>query len=102
IRTVTVAEGGPGDTAVTAPLDTKAAPVSSEGELRPIAIPLAVSGFDARTLNDMETALRPLGLVPMRGGGGRRPDVAGPGRVEPGSAIGVELVRGDMSVVGTG
>ncbi|HTA19520.1 MAG TPA: hypothetical protein VK989_09520, partial [Polyangia bacterium] len=27
---------------------------------------------------------------------------AEPGHVEPGSAIGVELVRGDMSMVGTG
>ena len=71
-------------------------------QLRPVAIPLAVAGFDDRTVAEMDRALRPLGLVPVRaGGGGRRPE-AGPGVVEPGSAIGVELVRGDMSVVGTG
>lgn len=71
-------------------------------QLRPVAIPLAVAGFDDRTIAEMDRALRPLGLVPVRaGGGGRRAD-AGPGVVEPGSAIGVELVRGDMSVVGTG
>lgn len=71
-------------------------------QLRPVAIPLAVAGFDDRTVAEMDHALRPLGLVPVRaGGGGRRAD-AGPGLVEPGSAIGVELVRGDMSVVGTG
>lgn len=72
-------------------------------QLRPVAIPLAVAGFDDRTVAEMDRALRPLGLVPVRaGGGGGRRDHAGPGLVEPGSAIGVELVRGDMSVVGTG
>ena len=103
VRTVTVAEGGPGPGAGGDSDGAQAtATASAEAELRPIAIPLSVSGFDPRTFHDMETALRPLGLVPMQGGGGRRPEVTGPGRVEPGSAIGVELVRGDMSVVGTG
>jgi hypothetical protein len=41
--------------------------------------------------------------VPLQAGGGRRPGArAVAGKVEPGSAIGVELVRGDMSTVGTG
>jgi len=111
IRTLTVAEGGPGIGGETegaragsdaGGVAAGARPPTPEAQLRPIAIPLSVSGFDARTVVDMETALRPMGLVPMRGGGGRRPGVSGPGRVEPGSAIGVELVRGDMSVVGTG
>jgi len=44
-----------------------------------------------------------VGLVPTQAGGGRA--LGGklePGHVEPGSAIGVELVRGDMSTVATG
>jgi hypothetical protein len=40
--------------------------------------------------------------VPLQAGGGRKPGPPAAGRVEPGSAIGVELVRGDMSTVATG
>jgi hypothetical protein len=121
IRTLTVAEGGPGSwrdgdgrgaprawepgqtvVAAETPAPSRGA-LDAGAQLRPVAIPLAVAGFDARTIGEMEHLLSPFGLVPMRGGGGRRPDDAtGPGHVEPGSAIGVELVRGDMSVVGTG
>ena len=38
----------------------------------------------------------------MQAGGGRKPGPPAAGHVEPGSAIGVELVRGDMSTVATG
>jgi hypothetical protein len=66
------------------------------------SVPLSVSGFGPRTVAELEQELRPTGLVPMQAGGGRRPGPAAPGHVEPGSAIGVELVRGDMSTVATG
>jgi len=116
LHALTLAEGGADGTplpsssgelsaAFGAAFGGSAAALPAEGlgsQLRPVAIPLAVAGFDDRTVAEMDRALRPLGLVPVRaGGGGRRAD-AGPGLVEPGSAIGVELVRGDMSVVGTG
>ncbi len=121
LHTLTVADGGP-EAAVSSASNSlfpvlpaspalpraSAEPDAPSGaaltpQLRPVAIPLAVAGFDARTVADMDRMLGPLGLVPVRAGGGRRPDgAAGAGRVEPGSAIGVELVRGDMSVVGTG
>ncbi len=77
--------------------------VSGDGRLVRASVPLSVSGFTARTLADLTDELRPTGLVPMQAGGGRK--LGGklePGHVEPGSAIGVELVRGDMSMVGTG
>ena len=67
------------------------------------AVPLSVSGFGPRAFAELEQELRPAGVVPMQAGGGRRLDVAmRAGHVEPGSAIGVELVRGDMSMVATG
>jgi hypothetical protein len=75
----------------------------SEPRLVRASVPLSVSGFTARTVAELTDEMRPLGMVPMQGGGGRAMGAAsGPGRVEPGSAIGVELVRGDMSMVGTG
>ena len=66
-------------------------------------MPLSVSGFGPRAMAELADVLRPVGLVPTQAGGGRA--LGGKleaGHVEPGSAIGVELVRGDMSVVGTG
>ena len=68
------------------------------------SVPLAVSGFTPRVVAELTDVLRPVGLVPMQAGGGRAltPGKLEAGHVEPGSAIGVELVRGDMSMVGTG
>ncbi|HEX4404237.1 MAG TPA: hypothetical protein VH560_05380, partial [Polyangia bacterium] len=78
---------------------------AAEGQLVRASVPLSLSGFTARTVADLTEELRPMGLVPMQAGGGRAtaPGAkAEPGHVEPGSAIGVELVRGDMNMVGTG
>ncbi|HVZ74173.1 MAG TPA: SpoIVB peptidase S55 domain-containing protein [Polyangia bacterium] len=82
-----------------------AATNDGEPHLVRASVPLAVSGFTARTIAELTDELRPTGLVPTQAGGGRRLDAtttSEPGHVEPGSAIGVELVRGDMSMVGTG
>ena len=67
------------------------------------SVPLSVAGFTPRTFSELESELRPTGLVALQAGGGRkRESPPAPGHVEPGSAIGVELVRGDMSTVATG
>jgi hypothetical protein len=78
--------------------------VGNEPRLVRASVPISMSGFTARSVAELTDDLRPLGMVPIQGGGGGRVvgAAAGPGRVEPGSAIGVELVRGDMSMVGTG
>jgi hypothetical protein len=83
------------------------APVAStlatgEPRLLRASVPLSVSGFTARTVAELGDALSPTGLVPLQAGGGRKPGPPAAGHVEPGSAIGVELVRGDMSTVATG
>lgn len=80
-------------------------PSTGGGEPRLIraSVPLSVSGFTPRTFSELEQELHPTGLVPMQAGGGRKRGLPpAPGHVEPGSAIGVELVRGDMSTVATG
>ncbi len=80
------------------------APPGPAGEPRLVraSVPLAISGFSPRTVAEMADELRASGLVPLQAGGGRKPGPPAAGRVEPGSAIGVELVRGDMSMVATG
>ncbi|MDA0747615.1 MAG: hypothetical protein O2954_13925, partial [bacterium] len=70
-------------------------------EIRPIATPLVMSGFSPRVMSDLHETFRPLGLVPVQGGGGDDPRLpAGP--FEPGAALGVQLIRGDFSVTGIG
>jgi len=97
-----------GDDGPGAPLpaiaDARPVPGAPQGGLVQASVPLMVSGFGPRTMAELSDLLRPSGLVPLQAGGGRAVPAgkAQPGRVEPGSAIGVELVRGDMSMVGTG
>ncbi len=124
IRMLTVAEGGPASALGTAGASTTtisgavaALPPtdasSGQAHLVPVAIPLSVSGIDPRALTELAREFRPVGLIPVQAGGGR--GAGNPsgtragtrtretaGRVEPGSAIGVEMIRGDMSMVGTG
>lgn len=108
LRTVTIAEGGPGPFGAPAAFERglglpPALPASSgEPRLQRASVPLSVAGFTPNAVAEMGEALRPAGLVPLQAGGGRKLEAEVPGRVEPGSAIGVELVRGDMSTVGTG
>src|SRR5262245_43443868 len=80
------------------------APTVGTGEPRLLraSVPLSVSGFTARTVAELGDALAPTGLVPLQAGGSRKPGPPAAGHVAPGSAIGVELVRGDMSTVATG
>jgi hypothetical protein len=79
-------------------------PTVGNGEPRLLraSVPLTVSGFTPRAVAELSEEMRPTGLVPLQAGGGRKPGPPAAGRVEPGSAIGVELVRGDMSTVATG
>src|SRR5262249_38224955 len=78
------------------------AATSGEPRLMRASVPLSISGFSPRTVAELADELRPTGMVPLQAGGGRKRGPPAAGRVEPGSAIGVELVRGDMSTVATG
>jgi len=80
-------------------------PADARGEarLRRVSVPLSVAGLSPHAIAELDQELRPFGLVPVQAGGGRRmggPET--PGRVEPGSALGVELIRGDVSTVAVG
>jgi len=70
------------------------------GEARPIVTPLALSGFTPEALRYLEPWLDEHGFVSAPGGG-----AGGEGSCDsivPGSAVGVELVRGDMSATAIG
>lgn len=67
-----------------------------------MALPLLVSGLDEAGLGFVRESVRPFGLSVVQGGGGTV-DAIAPRSFEPGSAIAVELVRGDitMQTIGT-
>jgi hypothetical protein len=70
-----------------------------------IATPLAFGGFTRGTIDFFAPQLRALGLEPAQGisGGGRPAERLGdPAALQPGSAISVQLVSGDMSVSADG
>ena len=70
------------------------------GEAHPIATPLALSGFTPEALRYLDPWLKDHGFVSAPGGG-----ASGGGSCDslvPGSAVGVELVRGDMSATAIG
>ena len=76
---------------------------STPGQLRPIQTPLIVSGADARVLKFMEQELSDFYLTPLQGGGAGRPvgQVPDPD-LEPGAAVGIQLVGGDMDISAVG
>jgi hypothetical protein len=81
------------------PLPDRAAPALTG--LQRVAVPLSVSGFPTRAMDELRKSFAPFGLEPMQaGGGGQEPGATT--KFEPGSAIAVALIRGDMSAVGTG
>lgn len=61
-----------------------------------MSTPLMVSGFSEHALGMLQEKLKPFNLVPYEVGDA--PEGVSFGNLEPGSAVGVELVRGDSSV----
>ncbi|MBN2529958.1 MAG: hypothetical protein JXR76_26445 [Deltaproteobacteria bacterium] len=64
--------------------------------------PLSLSGFSGESWKMIEDTLSPFGLEPMQGGGNGGRTTEGPTRFEDGSAIGVQMIRGDLSATGIG
>src|SRR5690606_19127509 len=72
----------------------------------PVATPVAVSGFGARALGRIRTFAERFDLVPVLGGSSAAQDGDRDGSaakaIFPGSALGVQLMRGDASVTVVG
>ena len=89
----------PGDVrAVGLPADTAGA---LGVQLRPIATPLVMTGFAPEVIDRIAPVFRGAGLVAVAGGvasAQTMPD----GPLQPGDAVGVSLIRGDLAMAGTG
>jgi len=71
--------------------------------LRPIAMPLVMSGFEPEFADGLGFAFKEQGFVPMGGAAGGRPgDMPFDGPLKPGDAIGVSFVTGDLELGATG
>jgi hypothetical protein len=71
------------------------------GSVRPVAVPLMLSGFAPQAVAEFREELMGFGFGPLRGGGGADTTLS-EGSFEPGASLGVQLIRGDMSVTGIG
>ncbi len=66
----------------------------------PLARPLLLSGLSPRTADLLRTFFEPLGISPIEAATGSSTNVRPP--LMPGSAIGVQLMRGDLNAVAIG
>ncbi|MBI3998391.1 MAG: hypothetical protein HY355_05105 [Armatimonadetes bacterium] len=66
----------------------------------PLARPLLVSGIGGRAAQLLAAELGPLGIMPVEGAAGGSTDARPP--LVPGSAIGVQLIRGDLNALSIG
>lgn len=81
----------------------KASSIVSKGNgLRPVDTPLLIGGMTPLAMDIAHRLLAPLGFDPMQSGGGSGTDPSAPTRYVDGSAIGVQLIRGDTSAMGLG
>lgn len=65
------------------------------------AVPIAVAGLPSPGFARVAPWLRDVGFVPLQGPSGGAAD-APPAKLEPGSPVGVQLVRGDIAMTATG
>jgi len=73
-------------------------------DLVPLATPLMVSGGHRRTLAELATHLEPLGILPVASGAANAAEAraAQRAKLEPGSAIAVQIVTGDADLAAVG
>ena len=73
-----------------------------DGGMRRSATPLMMSGVGDHAAEALRKLVEPLGLEPLQGGGGSANDPTAPSHFVNGGGLGVELARGDVSIMGLG
>ncbi len=77
-------------------------PSGSETELKPVGAAITVSGLVPDLLPKAKALLESFQLGPVMTGGGAVDEKEAPLKLEPGSALGVDLVTGDLNVSAIG
>ena len=70
-------------------------------QLRPIATPLVMTGFMADVIDHIAPMFRAAGMVAVAGGAVAAQEMP-VGPLQPGDAVGVSLIRGDLAMAATG
>jgi len=70
--------------------------------LKPVGCPILVSGLEPSLFPEARKILEQFNLGPVTTGGGRAKDLGAPQKLEPGSAVGVELITGDLDIAAVG
>lgn len=81
-------------------MELASAEAPSPGELRPIKVPIAISGFSPQAARALKALLSEGNFTVVEGGGGGRPDLNPP--IRPGAVVGTEFIRGDLTAFGYG
>ncbi|MBD3180777.1 hypothetical protein GF312_00695 [Candidatus Poribacteria bacterium] len=68
----------------------------------PIQTPVMMSGFHPQAINKMSEDLKGFGMVPLQGGSGSSSNGVENISLKPGSVIGIEFVKGDLSAYASG
>jgi hypothetical protein len=84
------------------PLPTVPPSAARESDLVRATVPLSISGLGPSAFEQARQIFAPLGIEPMQAGGGSGDPGRGPDKFELGGPIGVQLISGDVSAVGTG
>lgn len=75
------------------------------GAVSPVSTALSVSGFGTKRISQMANLFSPYGLIPVAGGSGSGTasgSASGPSKFIPGSAVGVQMMTGDLSMTAIG
>lgn len=83
-------------------LARRMAPGDDASGMIPAVTPLMTAGLGERTVEALRKLVEPLGLDPLQGGGGDAIDPNAPKHFVNGGGLGVELTRGDVSIMGLG
>ncbi len=75
---------------------------AKDSPVAPVATPLLVGGMTPGAISFAKEVFGPMGLEPLQAGGGGETDPSAPTRFVDGGAVGVQLIRGDMSAMGMG
>ena len=70
--------------------------------LEPIQIPIMMGGFSPKTIEYISPVLKKYGMTPIQGGGTSTQNEPNDVKVEPGSVIVIQFVKGDADISGSG
>jgi hypothetical protein len=98
--------GNPGEYDVLAHAEQVAARMGRTDDGRGIvqaSTPLLAAGFGEKSMEMLRKVFSPMGLEPQQGGGGQAPITSDvPSHYVDGGSLGVQLARGDISLMGLG